>query len=492
MRLFMFLTSVVVMICSQSAQISQGAEGRVAPNIVLIFIDDMGWKDAGFMGSDFYQTPHINQLAEEGMVFTSAYAAAGNCAPSRACMISGQYTPRHHVYAVGSTDRGPKEEMKLDPVPNKTELEAEQVTFAEGLKLNGYRTGMFGKWHLGYESPHAPADQGFDVADAQGGSSNKIFANDNDPKHIYYITKGACDFMSECVSDHKDQPFFLYVAHHATHMSIQAREEMYAKMEKQPAGKYQDNAKYGAMNAQMDDGVGLLLEKIDELGLRENTLVLFTSDNGALPQSPPYPLRGYKGMYYEGGIRVPMIVRWPGVVKPGSRCDVPVINVDFYPTFLEVAGGKKPEGKILDGTSLVALLKGDEITERAIYWHFPGYLDGPDPGSRDSIFRSRPETAMRKGDWKLLLFHEEWMLEDQQQIESSLSSVELYNLKDDISESKNLLTSEPEKARVLLKEMLAWHVKTNAKLPTRLEEGQKVSGKQGKKKGKKMADDENE
>ena len=462
------LTLFVIVVASFFASVGiSEAEEAARPNIVLIFIDDMGWKDAGFQGSDFYQTPNINRLAKEGMVFTNAYAAAGNCAPSRACMISGQYTPRHHVYAVGSTNRGPKKEMRLKPTPNVQELAAEQVTIAEGMKLAGYRTGMFGKWHLGDESPFRPDDQGFDVADLTHPPKPKEFKETDDPKWIYRITKGACDFMDDCLTNHKGTPFFLYVPHHATHMPIQAREAMEKKMAGQAEGEYQKNKKYGAMNAQMDDGVGILLEKIKSLGIEEKTLVIFTSDNGALPVSPPTPLRGFKGMYYEGGVRVPMIARWPGVIEAGTTCDVPVMNIDFYPTFLELAGHKVPFNKTLDGASLKPLFEGETaVTTRPLFWFFPGYLDNSNPGAKNDIFRTPPVTTIRKGPWKLHLFHEEWILDDHQDKTSPWKSIELYNLDEDISESENVAMEKPEVALELLEEVLSWHEKVGAKLPT--------------------------
>ena len=432
------------------------------PNIVLIFIDDMGWKDAGFMGSDLYQTPNIDRLAKEGMVFTQAYAGAGNCAPSRACLISGQYTPRHGVYAVNSTNRGPKNLMRLMPVPNTNDLVPENVTVAEALKAAGYATGMFGKWHLGHGESTYPAAQGFDVAENWSSSNNNNFKNDNDPKHIYKITSGACQF----IEDNKDRPFFAYISHHATHMGIQTREEMYKKFELLPEGKLHKHKKFAAMNCQMDDGVGIVLSKLKELGLDENTLVVFTSDNGALPQSPPDPLRGRKGMYYEGGIRVPMIVRWPGKTKPGTICDVPVHNVDFYTTFLAVAGGDIPSGKALDGADISPLFQSKPFPDRGVFWHFPGYLNSNTGGSRSPKFRTRPVSVIRKGDWKLHLYHEEWVLDGGRDKIDVNNSVELYNIKEDVSESKNLTNTNPAKRDELLGELLSWFKKTDALLPS--------------------------
>jgi arylsulfatase A-like enzyme len=217
----------------------------------------------------------------------------------------------------------------------------------------------------------------------------------------------------------------------------------------------------------MDDGVGLVLDKIKALGLEKDTLVLFTSDNGGLPQSSQAPLRGFKGLYYEGGIRVPMIARWPGVTEPGSTCDVPVINVDFYPTFLDAAGASVPSGKALDGESLVPLFKGGkQLARPAIFWHFPGYLDRPNSGSRDQLFRTRPVTVIHKGDWKLHLFHEEWALDGGRDGIDKNNAVELYNLAGDIGEGRNVALERKEKRDELLGDVLTWFERVEAKLPT--------------------------
>lgn len=432
------------------------------PNIVLILIDDMGYKDAGFTGSDFYETPNIDKLAKEGMVFNNAYAAAGNCAPSRACLISGQYPPRHNVYAVGDTERGDVTKMRLIPTPNSNQLPASNFTIAEAMKYNGYATGMFGKWHLGTKPGTHPGDQGFDVDGEVKTQKKAEFAKTNDPKSIYAITEGACKFMEA----NKSKPFFVYVAHHATHMEIQARQELYDKFKNKPKGTFQKNDRYAAMNNQMDDGVGILLKKIKDLGIEKNTLVIFTSDNGGLPQSPQTPLRSFKGTYYEGGIREPFIARWPGVIKAGSSSDVITINEDLYPTFVSLAGGKLPADKILDGESLVNVFKGKPVGERKPkFWFFPGYLDKFYPGGRDQNFRTRPVTAMRKGDWKLLLYHEEWALDGGWDKIATNNAVELYNVKDDVSEKHNLANVNTAKRDEMLKELLAWQKNIGAKVP---------------------------
>lgn len=431
------------------------------PNIVLIFADDLGWRDVGYNGTDFYETPNIDRLAKEGMVFNRGYAAAGNCAPSRACMLSGQYTPRHHVYAVGSTDRGPKALQRMIPVPNKSGLSPDQVTIAEALKSAGYATGIFGKWHLSGPDGALPAAQGFDVV-FDSGTKSRGKATD-DPKGVYTLTKLAGDFMEK----NKDKPFFCYVPHHAIHSGLEARPATLARFEKKAAGKQHANPLYAACLYDFDDAVGQLLKKIADLGLEQNTLVVFTSDNGGTQQSSQEPLRGNKGSYYEGGVREPFIVRWPGVTKPGSSTDVPVINIDFYPTFLAAAGAKVPEGKVLDGVSLLPLLKGEgKLSRDAIYWHFPGYLDNPVIRGRDPVFRTRPVTAMTTGDWKLLLYHEEWQLDGGAAKLATNNAVELYNLREDPGERSDLSVTNPQKRDELLAMMQSWMKQTHALLPT--------------------------
>lgn len=435
---------------------------------MLIFIDDMGWRDTAFNGSDLYKTPNIDRLRNEGMLFSDAYAAAGNCAPSRACLLSGGYTPRHGVYAVMSTKRGPVPAMRLEPIPNSQELRPDVVTMAEALRASGYATAMFGKWHLGGTPATRPEAQGFEVCDAVGPPSDEAFRDSDDPKWIYRITEGACRFMEE----NRERPFFVYVSHHATHMGIQARGEMMDRFEAKGPGTLHRHTRFAAMNAQMDDGVGRLLGHLDDLGLAGRTLVVFTSDNGGLPQSSQSPLRGFKGMYYEGGIRVPFIVRWPGVVEPGATCGLPIINVDLYPTFLEAAGAAVPDGVALDGTSLLPALRcgadspeaAAALGDRPVFWHFPGYLDGPNPGSRDPVFRARPVTTVRRGPWKLHLFHEEWALDGGRERIETNGAVELYHLGDDIAESRNLASDHPGVRERLVDDVLAFLERTGGRI----------------------------
>jgi len=453
------------------------------PNIVFFFIDDMGWTDLGFMGSEYYETPNIDRLAGEGMVFTDAYANAPNCAPSRACLMSGQYGPRHGIFTVGDPKRGNHPFRKLEPVPNKTVLADRFITIAESLKTNGYVSASMGKWHLGAD----PRSQGFDVNIAgkewgspSGGGYHSPYRYPNlvQKEKGEYLTDRLTQEAEKFIEANKDESFFLYLTHYAVHTPIQAKDELTAKYEKKPKSEHHKNAKYAAMVESVDDSVGAVLKKLDELKLAENTVVFFFSDNGGFGGATSnHPLRGSKGMLYEGGIREPMIVKWPGVTKPGSRCNEPVIGIDYYPTFLEITGTKSPADYTLDGVSFVPLLRDStaSLDREAIFWHFPCFLQGSgDP--HGGPFRTTPAGAIRKGDWKLI----EWF---------ETGRLELYNLRQDIGESKNLAKSHPDKLAELHAGMKAWRQSVDAPIPTtpnpKYDPGAKVGGKGRKKKAKK-------
>lgn len=448
------------------------------PNIVLIFADDLGWQEPGFAGSDFCETPNLDRLASEGMVFPHAYASGGNCQPSRACMLSGQYTARHGVYAVGSTERGPKSLMRMIPVPNRQNLPPATVMLGESMKAAGYATGFFGKCHMSDSKTGKSEHAGFDVIKH---SKHGLNSDDpQDPKAIFSITEAACAFIEE----NRERPFFAYIPHYAVHSRLEGRAETLAHFKGKAPGKLgHDNALLAACLADLDTGIGRVLEKLKSLDLERNTLVVFTSDNGG-PHVTQEPLRGAKGGYYEGGIRVPMIARWPGVAAPGSRCDVPVSNIDFYPTFLAVAGATAP-ATVLDGESLLPLFRGESKLQRqALFWHFPGYLDGPVLRGRDPVFRTRPVSVIRKGDWKLHLYHEEWQLDGGREKLATNRAAELYNIANDAGERTDLATTDTAKRDELLDDLLAWMKSTSAVLPTqpnpKYDPAAKVSG--GKKK----------
>lgn len=436
------------------------AQQNKKPNILLVFADDLGYMDCAFNGSKVFETPNLDALAKQGMLFTNAYAAAGNCAPSRAALISGKYSPRHGVYAVGSTTRGPVEQMKLVPVKNTNDLAPDFITVAEALKAQGYATGIFGKWHLGKKENVSPQAQGFDVYfDSRKDNPNKRRNEPEDPKGMFSLTREACKFMES----NKDKPFFTYLAHHAIHGSIESRPASIEKFKKK--GMDSKAALYAGSIYDLDATVGLVLKFLKETGLDKNTLVIFTSDNGATQQSTQEPLRGNKGAYYEGGVREPFIAFWPNKIKAGTVNNTPIINLDLYPTFLSAAG--KVPGD-LDGENLLPLMLGQKQTTQrnSLFWHFPGYLDKPVIRGRDEIFRTRPVSVIRKGDWKLHLFHEEWLLDGGKAKLATNHAIELYNLKDDVGERKNLAQINIAKRDELLNDLLKWMKEKKAPMPT--------------------------
>jgi arylsulfatase A-like enzyme len=472
--LFSFV-AIFTLLCGQS----QASENK-PPNIVLIFVDDLGWQETGFSGSDFLETPRLDQLAGEGMVFRHAYASAGNCQPSRACMLSGQYTARHGVYAVGSTDRGPKSLMRMTPVPNRANLPLETVTLGESLQAAGYATGFFGKCHMNSSNTGKSEHAGFDViAHSQHGLNSDDPA---DPKAIFSISKAACEFIEA----NRQRPFFAYIPHYAVHSRLEGRAETLTRFKDKSPGKLgQNHTLLAGCLWDMDAGIGMVLDKLKSLGLKEDTLVVFTSDNGG-PHVTNEPLRGAKGGYYEGGIRVPMIVRWPGVVAAGSSCDTPVSNVDFYPTFLAASGAAAPASP-LDGESLLPLLKAEgSLNRQSLFWHFPGYLDKPVLRGRDSVFRTRPVSVIRKGDLKLHLYHEEWQLDGGREKLASNRAVELYDLAADPGEHHDVAAIRTKQRDELLDELLVWMTQTQAVLPQNVNPAYDppAFGKDGNKKGK--------
>lgn len=440
---------------SGCARIGKGKK----PNIIFILIDDLGWKDVAFMGSGYYETPHIDRLASQGMVFTDAYTCGPNCAPTRASLLSGQYTPRHGVLTVRTSDKAPAHLRKLKGVPTKTTLDSDIVTIAEVLKSAGYVSASMGKWHLGNDPELGPVAQGFDVniGGWELGRPNKsYFSPYNNPElpdgpEGEYLTDRLTDEALAFIETNRERPFFLYLPHYAVHGPLQAKEEMIQKYREKAPDKGHKNPTYAAMIESTDSGIGQILNKLDELGLTDNTVVFFYSDNGGVENTTSMePLRGHKGQLYEGGVRVPLAIRWPGVVKPGTVSSEPVTSVDFYPTLMEIAGGRKPGQQVLDGESLVGLLKGSGHLDReAIFWHFPCYLGA---GSRNYL-RQAPAGAVRHGDWKLIEFFEDGHLD-------------LYNLKDDIGEKNNLAGKLPEKAQELHNLLKDWRKSVGARIPT--------------------------
>ena len=435
---------------------------RRMPNIIYINADDLGWTDLSCQGSSFYETPNIDKLASQSMTFTNAYAPAANCAPSRACCMTGLYPPRHGIYTVGNSDRGKAKDRKLIPTPNTTILADRFVTIAEALQGAGYVTAHVGKWHLGED----PTTQGFDVNVAgcqwgspSGGGYHSPYAYPNcvQTKKGEYLTDRLGMEAVAFIEQNRDKPFFLHFATHTVHSPLQGKAELVAKYRHKRPSKAHHHAVYAAMVQSLDENVGRIMTALDTLGLSDNTLVLFTSDNGGVwKTSKQWPLRAGKGSYYEGGIREPMFVRWPGRIKPGSRCDVPVSGIDFFPTFLDAAGVPKPAAKHLDGVSLMPLLRQTgTIADRPLFWHFPVYLQGGGPESRDVKFRTRPGSVVRYGDWKLHEYFED-------------GGLELYHLKTDVGENINLAEREPAKLEELHALLRSWRQKTGAPVPTAL------------------------
>ena len=425
------------------------AQAEQRPNILFIFLDDFGWRDTGYMGSDFYETPNIDRLAKGGMVFTDAYSCSANCAPARACLLSGQYTPRHEIFNVGTKPRGLAKHRRLEHIAGTRTLRPDIITWAESLQQAGYRTGMFGKWHLGT----TPGEQGFDVEV----DHTKLpgFRGHFGPNR-QYLADVLTDKTIEFIEGSKTKPWCAYLSHYAVHTPIQAKPELTAKYEQKTPTDKQTNAKYAAMIESMDDSVGTVLDTLDRLKLADNTIVIFYADNGGHGGvTSNAPLRGSKGMLYEGGIRVPMAVRWPGVVKSGTTSDEPVIGIDLYPTLLEATQTKLPPRVKLDGTSLLPLFSdaGASLFRPAIYWHFPAYLQGYT--KRHGPFRTTPAGAIRMGDWKLIEY-----LED--------GALELYNLADDIGEEQNLTKREAKRTAEMHSIMKAWRRATNAPVPTEM------------------------
>ena len=443
------------------------------PNFVFILADDLGWRDAGFMGSTFYETPHLDELAADGLVFTDAYATAPNCAPSRASLMSGQYTPRHGILTVPSTHEDRKRRRLLVP-ETATELPLEVVTIAESLRSAGYATASIGKWHLGRRG-HAPVDQGFDFSIAgnargmppsyfwpyefvnRSGQKFRISSLRAGGREGEYLTDRLTDEAISWLNAHAHDPFFLYLSHYAVHLPMQAPPDLEAKYRTKTGSDGHDDARYAAMIESLDQSVGRVLRHLETLGVEDETVVVFFSDNGGADGlTSMRPLRGAKGMLYEGGIREPLIVRWPGRIAGGQKSDVPVIGVDFYPTFLELAGVPAPKSHVLDGVSLAPLLlarNADTVRERSLYWHFPTYLERK--SSSKQAFWTTPAGAIRRGDFKLIEFFEDGRLE-------------LYDLRHDIGEQTDLGATMPAKTRDLHGRLQRWRASVDAVVPTEL------------------------
>jgi arylsulfatase A-like enzyme len=433
------------------------------PNVVLILADDLGAHDLGCFGSTFYETPNLDRLAKDGMRFTRAYAACPVCSPTRAALMTGKYPPRTGItdyINLGKSNQPDRwaRNTALLPAPYRMNLPPGEVTLAGALKAEGYVTGIFGKWHLSDGPDSYPGQHGFDVTDCGKDALGYYGADRAD-----LITASAVKFIEA----NQSKPFFLYLPHNLVHTPLVAKPGLVGKYKKKAAAlparpeaerfrpegerrdrRVQDHAVYAAMVEDLDTNIGLVLRKLDDLRLTGNTLVLFTSDNGGLSTSEGSPtsnapLRAGKGWLYEGGLRVPLIVRWPEVVKPGTASDAPAVSTDFYPTCLEAVGAKPRPGQHRDGVSLLPALRGKPLAPRPLYWHYPHY------GNQGG----RPGGAVRDGDWKLI----EWF-------DGGL--VELFNLKDDPGERKDRAKADPDRAKALQDKLAAWRSEVGAKMPS--------------------------
>ncbi|WP_225444206.1 sulfatase [Echinicola arenosa] len=446
--------------CSKKGEGTMLAPSK--PNVILINVDDLGWRDLGFMGSDYYETPNLDKLSQDGIVFTNAYAGASNCAPSRANMISGKYGPRHGVYTVSPSDRGNSKTRQLIPTKNNDTLADSLFTLGEMFHANGYTTGTFGKWHVSDD----PTLMGFDVnvgGNHKGNPGKGGYFSPYNVEHLEdgpegeYLTDRLTDEAIRFVKTNQEKPFFLYLPFYTVHSPLMGKPALVEKYQSKEGLGGQDNAVYAAMVASMDENVGRLLKAVADLGLEENTIILFTSDNGGIRKtSNQYPLRAGKGSYYEGGIRVPMVIKYPNKIKAGQKVDQPVMQMDFFPTLQSIIGAEKTNPN-LDGQDLSPLLfDGKSLAERDLFWHFPIYLEAYSPKddqAKDPLFRTRPGSVIRSGKWKLHEYFED-------------GGLELYNLEEDLTEQHNVAEQFPEVTTALFTKLQEWRKATGAPLPT--------------------------
>jgi arylsulfatase A-like enzyme len=473
------LTTVLLLgLISGFWTLTSAAERR--PNIIVILVDDMGWMDLSCQGSDYYKTPAIDRIATEGMRFTNGYAACAVCSPTRAAVQTGRYPHRIGVTDWirslfqrgnrGTPDANPTEYVggkrnKFLCPPNPYWMEHDEITIAEALKASGYQSGYIGKWHLG-DPDWYPPGQGYDEnrGGCDYGQPPSYFDPYNQPKGRHetlrkgihalpgrkpgeYLTHREADEAEALIRawHAKKQPFFLQVAHYAVHTPIQAIPEVAAKYQRE--GKKDVNAKYAAMVESVDDSTRQILATLEELGIARNTLIIFTSDNGGLDNggSPTEnaPLRSGKGYAYEGGIRVPFLVRWPGRIPAGKVSDTPVCSIDIFPTLMDATGTPLPDDRAIDGLSLLPHLASGgtaKLQRDELLWHFPHYRHAPGPYS-----------IIRQGDWKLIKF---WA-----------GPHELYNLAADLGEAKNLAAEMPEMVKELDTLLVKQLVAGEARLP---------------------------
>ena len=452
------------------------------PNFVFILVDDLGRQDLSIEGSSFYETPNVDRIARKGMRFAHAYSTCQVCSPSRASIQTGKYPARLAItdYIGGTTGRNQpdkwKRNTKLLPARYEMQMELEEVTIAEALKEAGYTTFFAGKWHLGHTG-FGPEEQGYDInkgGHIAGTPPGGYFApynnpalEDGPPGEELPVRLGR--ETAKFIADHKHRPFFAMLSFYSVHGPIQSTEARWkkyrAKAEKmgliqrddprflldrtKEVRQVQDHPVYAGMMEAMDEGVGLVLDELEKQGLADNTVVFFTSDNGGVSSGDGFatsclPLRGGKGRQWEGGIRQPLYIAWPGVTPGGTTTDVPVTGTDFYPTILQIAGAPLRPKQHLDGVSLVNVLKGGGIADRPLFWHYPHY--GNQGGE--------PSAMIRKDEWKLIHYFED-------------DRAELYHVNRDLSEREDLASTQPERASGMLKELKSWQQSVGARFPTK-------------------------
>lgn len=470
----LLLISVILFFNCRKAEVNK----RSKPNILFILVDDLGYHDLGVTGSKFYETPYIDQLANQSMMFTNGYAASGVCSPSRASIMTGKFTARHGITdwigaKTGEDWRSRNRYDKLLPANYVHALPNEDITIAEALKQDGYKTFFVGKWHLGGEGAY-PEDHGFDInigGIEAGSPRGGFFSPWNNPKlknkqKGENLTLRLANETADFISQHKDSTFFAFLSFYAVHAPIQTTEGKWRKyrdkadsvgitkngyaMERVlPIRQVQDNPIYAGLVETMDEAVGIVLEALEANGIADNTIVVFTSDNGGVASGDHYatsnlPLRGGKGYQWEGGIKEPFLIKVPWLNNGGNTSDYPVIGTDFYPTLLDLAGLELNKEQHVDGISLKALLEGEDINiKRPLYWHYPHY--GNQGGE--------PSSMIQKDGWKLIHY---W--EDRRQ--------ELYKLPSTEHDTLNVISQHPEVAKNLSRSLISWLKEVNAKFPT--------------------------
>ncbi|MGY8770002.1 MAG: sulfatase [Pirellulales bacterium] len=454
-RLFMLLAAALMFAATFSTTFAADK-----PNVILIFIDDLGWKDIGCYGNDFVETPRIDQLAAEGLRFTDFYAAGAVCSPTRCAVQSGQNQARIGITAHIPGHWRPFERV-LTPLTTMA-LPLDTITVGEAMKSAGYTTGYIGKWHLGTAQQFQPDNQGYDFSAVIGGPHlpgkyRVLGRTDLKPKKDQYRTEFEADLSVDFIGNNKDKPFFLMLSPFAVHIPLGAMSDKVAKYEKLAAEQKRElpHPVYAAMIEHCDDMVGRIIDKVESEGLTEKTMIVFTSDNGGLYRRYDYreaaddnvsslaPLKGEKGSLHEGGVRVPLIVKYPPLVKAGTVCAEPTISYDFYPTFVDLAGGTLPKHQTIDGHSLKPLFTDPaaKLARETLFWHYPHF------------HHDRPASSIREREWKLIEYLD------------GTGDMELYNLTNDIGETTNLANQLKGRVADLKKKMNVWREDTIARMP---------------------------